>query len=493
LNVLTKDERERKGCFFTPKIWVELSQKYIADVFGENWQDEFYVWDCAAGTGNLLARLTNKCNVWASTLDKADVDVIHNKIENGANLLKKHCFQFDFLNDEFEKLPKRLRDIIKKTPEKLIVYINPPYAEATNASTISKTGQHKTGVATGNKTYIKYADKLGKARNELFAQFLARIYFEIPGCKICEFSTQKALIAPAFKDFRSFFFSELKKCFVVPANTFENVKGKFPIGFKIWDTKEKKLFETIAVDVYDANGCYKAKKTYCNGQNYKYINDFIKEYTDKSDNVSAKLCYVGNDFQHNNIVRIYSPSKKNVAHDVVFNITSNNIKPASVYFAVRKAIPANWLNDRDQFLHPNDKWEKDTEFQNDCFVFTLFHNNNNISSKLGTNHWLPFTENNFIASFIKGLDFSAEALAVFDAGRKLWRYYHSKVNVNASYYDIREFFQGRNDKGKMNSKSADAKYNFLVKKLREKMKALAKKIEPKIYEYGFLSNLAYNE
>src|SRR5207253_1418875 len=63
--LVPQDVRERKGSFFTPQIWVELSQKYITNVLGEDWQDEFYVWDCAAGTGNLLTGLTNKYNVWA--------------------------------------------------------------------------------------------------------------------------------------------------------------------------------------------------------------------------------------------------------------------------------------------------------------------------------------------------------------------------------------------------------------------------------------------
>ena len=64
--------------------------------------------------------------------------------------------------------------------------------------------------------------------------------------------------------------------------------------------------------------------------------------------------------------------------------------------------------------------------------------------------------------------FSEESKAVFDAGRELWKYYHSKpfVNVNASFYDIREYFQGRNDKGRMNSKSDDEKYMELIGKLR---------------------------
>lgn len=115
--LVPQDVRERKGSFFTPQIWVELSQKYLTDLLGKDWQDEYYIWDCAAGTGNLLAGLTNKYNIWASTLDKADVEVMHDRIKNGANLLDDHVFQFDFLNDEFSRLPQPIQDIIND-PEK---------------------------------------------------------------------------------------------------------------------------------------------------------------------------------------------------------------------------------------------------------------------------------------------------------------------------------------------------------------------------------------
>jgi hypothetical protein len=104
-----------------------------------------------------------------------------------------------------------------------------------------------------------------------------------------------------------------------------------------------------------------------------------------------------------------------------------------------------------------------------------------------------------------GLVFSEEAQAVFDAGRKLWKYYHEHpstssgyatssgcggeskpYNVNASLYDIREHFQGRNDKGRMNSKSDDATYMELIGNLRAQLAILADAIKPKVYEYGFL-------
>jgi hypothetical protein len=544
--LVPQDIRERKGSFYTPKIWVELSQKYIADVLGEDWQDNYCVWDCAAGTGNLLAGLTNKYNIWASTLDKADVDVMRDRIENGANLLDDHVFQFDFLNDDFKKLPKGLRDIIndEKRRKKLIVYINPPYAEATSTATRVGTKKNKTGVATRNKTSVKFFDKTGKARNEIFAHFMSRIYFELHGCKIGEFSTQKALIAPNFKDFRNFFLAKLKKCFIVPANTFDNVKGQFPIGFKVWDTADEKLFKTASVDVFDVNGNYIGKKTYRAERGCKYINDWIKPFNGvASVDTIAKLCYAGNDFQNSNKVQICSSTKKIIAHDVVFNIARNNLIQASIYFAVRHCIPATWLNDRDQFLYPNDGWKTDTIFQNDCLACTLFHSQNNISSKHGVNHWIPFAEydvgakNNFDSDFktdfIAGKGetdyvlaepaslfygsffdtdgggsggggghkpktrfdsaqrprkFSKSAQNVFKAGEELWRHYHAQPNAagNASYYDIREHFQGRNAKGIMNSKSGDERYNELIDALRAALKVLAEKIEPKVYEYEFL-------
>jgi hypothetical protein len=62
----------------------------------------------------------------------------------------------------------------------------------------------------------------------------------------------------------------------------------------------------------------------------------------------------------------------------------------------------------------------------------------------------------------------------------------SGINVNASFYDIREYFQGRDDKGRMNCSSDDERYNDLILKLRIELKELAKQIEPKIYKYVFL-------
>ena len=56
--------------------------------------------------------------------------------------------------------------------------------------------------------------------------------------------------------------------------------------------------------------------------------------------------------------------------------------------------------------------------------------------------------------------------------------------------DIRLHFQGSTvdakGKAKMNPSSADETYTSLLASLRSAMKRLAKQIEPKVYEYGFL-------
>ena len=241
--LVPQDIRERKGAFFTPRKWVELSQKYLTDYLGENWQDDYFIWDCAAGTGNLLAGLNNKYNIYASTLDQADVNVMHERIDHGANLLKNHVFQFDFLNDDFTKLPLSLQDIINDAEKrkKLVIYINPPYAESGNKEVLSGKGKNKSEVAL-SKTYDKYQSIIGTATRELFTQFLARIYAEIPSSKIANFSTLKNLQSTNFSRFRDFFQASLESVFLVPADTFDNVKGQFPIGFFIWNTEKKRNF-----------------------------------------------------------------------------------------------------------------------------------------------------------------------------------------------------------------------------------------------------------
>ncbi len=393
--LVPQDVRERKGSFFTPQIWVEKAQETLAEVLGENWQDEYDIWDCAAGTGNLLAGLQNKYRIWASTLDQADVEVMKERIKNGANLLESHVFRFDFLNGSFDDLPDSLKAIVNDSErrKKLVVFINPPYAEAASATTRTGTGANKVGVSTEISLNGKYKLLIGAAANELFALFLLRIARDIQGCILGQFSTLKHVLAPNFAAFRKVFSAELKRAFLVPANTFDNVSGKFPIGFLVWRTGVNKVFKNAEVDCFDANGIFFQKKHLESVSRDSVINSWLHCFTRSTNCTIGWLRFVPNDFQNNQGVYLtLAPKESDLQESRVATITKTNFLVTTIYLAVRHCIEADWLNNRDQFLWPADSWKADYVFQLDCLIYTLFHGQNRISCKAGVNHWIPFAE-----------------------------------------------------------------------------------------------------
>ncbi|GAA9207842.1 hypothetical protein BTM369_13280 [Helicobacter pylori] len=527
--LVPSDVRERKGAFFTPKIWVEKSQEYLAKALGQDYQEDYIIWDCAGGTGNLLNGLTNKANCFLSTLDSNDVAIVKElAAANKLNLLENHVFQFDFLNDDFKKAPKSLQEILndKEKRKKLIIYINPPYAEAGNKAKMSGTGEHKAKVARNNKTHETYKDFLGSGANELFAQFFMRIYKELDGCIMASFSKLKYLNSSNFKKFREVFKAKFLEGFMVPADSFDNVKGQFPIGFLVWDTATPPLKPTNALnlEVFDSRGEFLGYKNIVN-ENVKNIHMWLKQ-KEKIENMEI-LGYIDTptpDFQGSPSVAIINNKNSSKRHSVYFAIASSNILFGSVFFSIRHCIKATWQNDRDQFYAPyDDAFQDDSEFKNNCLIFMLFHTQNRITTTQGTNHFIPFSEtevnakerysSHALLDFLKGkikeggdslflnakkenkpLEFSLCASRVFDAGKEIYRYYHKQAstnrpyNANASLYDIKEFFQGRNAQGKLNlpAKAKDEYYKQLYANLQDALKDLAKEIQPKVYEYGFL-------
>ncbi|EAI8156976.1 hypothetical protein CS779_02195 [Campylobacter upsaliensis] len=560
--LVPSDIRERKGAFFTPQIWVGKAQNYLAKALGENYQSEYYIWDLAAGTGNLLANLTESHRLYASTLDKADVEIMQElSSKNALHLLPKHIFQFDFLNDEFfdticekhqkeglnfadekcekcqkSKVPNSLQEILKDEAKRkrLIIFINPPYAEAGTTAQTTGTGKNKDGVALGNATYERYKDSMGKASNELFAQFFFRIYKEIPHCHLAAFSTLKYVNSSNFIKFRETFQAKFLKGFIAPAYTFDNVKGNFPIGFLIWNLAQPQAIKNITLDIFNDSGAGLGKKKFYTMQNTTAnIGKWIAGYRIKNPPLHLAMLNSGRvDFQNQKLVYI----KHYVGDEShALTLTLTNLIPCAVFFAVRHCIPHTWINHNDQFLNPNKKWEKDTEFQNDCLIFMLFHRKNRITCKEGINHFIPFSEkelnaaealeSHFMLEFIQGkikisnkkkkgqqefnfqsdeledtfiptkpLEFSHEAKEVFKAAKELFKHYHEQAkdetnyNPNAALYDIKAHFQGFNDKGKMNppQKAKDEAYKDKLGELNYALKNLAKKIEVKVYEYEFL-------
>ena len=527
--------RQYQGAFFTPPQWVQKSQEYLAAELGDNWQQEYYVWDCCAGTGNLLYGLTEKHRVWASDLSSGFVQVMKERIrENSLNLYDDHVFTFDFLNDPFSNLPQGLQNVINDPEErkKLVIYINPPFVEAADQKTVQSTGENKKDVAVSTIAYKKYAPNIGIAARELFAQFFARISEELQGVVLGNFCTLKILQGPSFSKFRDFFHAKLCNMFVVPSYTFDNVDGRFPVGFFIWDTSTKELFQEYEALIFNAADVCCGKRLFLSPDRKRTINDWIKDTRNRENAkkigfMSAKGC----DFQNQDYTYIVN-SKELLPHPRGSWVEDTNLLEICIYYAVRHSVRQDWMNNQDQFFAPL-KTDFDEEFITNCLVYTLFSEKNIIQNKNGTNHWIPFEEkevgarevykSHFMTEFISGkkrpastqnvegelfedyksdriscgnapLKFSEEAKAVLDAAKQLWIYYHEQVKPepNASLYDIRSHFQGTKidakGKEKMNDGSDDEKYTNLLNRLKYNMNSLEQQIIPKVYEYGFLLN-----
>lgn len=528
--LVPEDKRAYDGAYYTPRIWVEKAHLTLHEVLGDCWQDDYYVWDCAAGSGNLLRGLANPYRVYASTDIQGDVDRMHSAIANhDLNLKEQHVFQFDFLNDDLlgPKVPDSLKEIIAEPEQrrKLVVLINPPWAEAGDKDTVKGTGTNKKDVALKYRTYDLYKDRIGIAAREVYVQFFFHIYTELSGCILAEFSKLKHLTAPNFEGFRNAFQAHLfGPKFVVPSKSFENVPGSFPVGFFVWDTSLPERFSGTEAEFLDKDGnslgvkrivCYDGRRT---------INDWMIATRARGGSKIGFMNAKGADFQNQNY-NFFINDKSLLPHPRGTEVTDENFLEACVYYAVVHSMKDNWINDRDLFLEPDPHWFDDKEFLTDCIVYTLF--SNRIRHSDGTNHWIPFGEEEvgsperFSSHTVRDLitrpgalvpatrdagslfgevdaredagwfplsTVSAEAGAVFGTGRKIWEYYLAQpgVDVNASFYDISARFQGTKANGELSGRSDDPVYEPLRKELGRAKRVLERKIAPKVFEHGFL-------
>ena len=224
--------RRKQGEFFTPTIWVDKAHEYIASVYGDDWKEKYVVWDPAWGTGNLTRDYKFK-ELYVSTLNQSDIDTA-NQMGYNPEATK---FQYDFLNDDYHKLPKGLCNAIEEDRQ-IIVLMNPPYA--TNVDYAKKIGQHKSGTNDTLIRKIMSKNEMGRCTEQLYAQFLYKITTIGGNLHISLFSPPLFLSGKSFDKFRPFFLKnyDFMKGFMMDAANFADVKS-WGLTFSIF---QKKLF-----------------------------------------------------------------------------------------------------------------------------------------------------------------------------------------------------------------------------------------------------------
>ena len=544
-SLIPVDERTFKGAYYTPLPVVDKAYDLLEKTLGANWQRDYYVWDMCCGVGNLEAKHGNHRHLFMSTLDEEDVNIMKAaKICVGAER-----FQYDYLNDDItdngeidysltDKIPQSLRDVIRDANEgkkKLLVLINPPYAEATSSDNASKgvgTDASKTGVAK-TKFAEKGMDEFGKASNELFTQFVARISKEIPGATLAMFSTLKYLNAQTLDVFRNKWNARFLDGFIVRCKMFDGLKGDFPIGFLIWKTLNKNsAFPTeVSCEIINENIDAIGRKLFYNIPTERYLTNWIERLkpnkivcvplknaitpgtatkdlrgTRWCDNAIAYFWCNSNDMQQACTRTALFSSGFNGGHGLY--VTENNLWQVAVVFMARCIIEHTWVNHNDQFLIPVEPLNDD--FKNDCLIYMLFNSKNLTASANDlewnnrkwniVNHFIPFTEaevgapdrfeSDFMVRYMEGKIFSPEAQGVLDEGKKIWQAYfkqsfnhkiREEFKLNRSdvgWYQIRMALKAQNDTGNaipVNFEPFESAYKVLSEKLR-----------PQVYTYGFL-------
>ena len=537
-SLIPLDERSFKWAYYTPLHVVDKAYDKLTETLGANWQKEYIVWDMCCGVGNLEVKHGNPRNIYMSTLDQADVDVM----KATKTCVGAERFQYDYLNDDItddgridysltNKIPAWLRKAIAEG-KKILVLINPPYAESGEGGWLwNKLWVAKTKLAE------KCMEKYGKASNELFVQFLVRIQKELPNATLAIFSTLKYVNASNFEQFRKTWDSDYLAGFIVHSKAFDWIKWDFPIGFLIWQTSHGdgtlSQIGEITCEVFDKNTKPIGEKKFYNLPNDTFLSQWIirpkankedvislsnaitptKTMTGSkkwSDNAIAHFVCDSNDFQ--NAIKYTSifSSAQWIWHKWSIYITSENLWQAAIVFSVRRLIKPTWINDRDQFLQPTG--ELTEEFKNDCLIWMLFNGSNLTASANDlewnnrkwsiVNHFIPFAEeevgsperfeSDFMVQYLADKTLSPEAIAVMDEWRKLWQAYFSQVDTHTvreeyklnradvGWYQIRNALKKRNESGDGVPVSFSA--------FEEAYKVLSDKLRPMVYELGFLKN-----
>lgn len=542
-SLIPLDERSFKGAYYTPLAVVDKAYDKLSETLGKNWQRDYIVWDMCCGVGNLEVKHSNPRNIYMSTLDQADIDVM----KATKTCVAAQRFQYDYLNDDItddgkidyslsNKVPTGLRAAIA-AGKKILVLINPPYAEAANAENVKvdggKNAESKLGVS---KTRVAATmDKQGYAARELFVQFLVRIAKELPTATVAIFSKLKYVNAPNFDKFRDDWNARFLSGFVVHSQSFDGLKGNFPIGFLIWTTDQratkKQAIVEISTEVLDKNANAIGEKCFYNLPNEQLLSSWIvrarsndvdalplKNAISPTTNtkdvrgtkwaegaIGSMICK-GSDLQNAGTQTALLSSGYCSAGG--FFVTDKNLWQSAIVFSVRRLIKQTWLNDRDQFLKPTEPLTG--EFKMDCLIWMLFNGSNLTASADGlewngktwslVNHFIPFTEtevgapdrfeSDFMVQYLADKTLSVEAQTVLNAGRTLWKSYFEYKDVrtvrdeyklnrpDVGWYQIRNALKARNASGDT------VPVNFTP--FETAYQALTEKLQPQVFSLGFL-------
>ena len=531
--------RRNKGEFYTPTLFVDYAHDMISKQFGEDWKENYVVWDNSCGSKNLTRDYHFK-ELYCSTLEQAELDISAHYNKEATS------FQFDFLNDSLDKLPKGLLEAFEQN-KPIIFFMNPPYARNTGSN--NGIGTSESVCKTRINEQMKQ-DKIGACSANLYAQFIYRIMmikrkYNLTNIHIAMFTPTLYLSGGSWKGFRKEFFNDFtyRDGCTFRASHFADVADNWGIAFSIWlngKTFVTDYFNHELVDIDGDGGIAKiGEKVIYNIDNKESGNDFIGDCNDKSldlpsfssaliickrDGIKVNQDYLGTFCSFaNNIdknaqnVAIFS-GIGNIGNGKIHVILPDNFTRCTSLFAARRLVQKTWINWADEYMKPNTEHPLWQEFENDSIIYSLFENKSNQSSLRQVEYkgklwdikneffWMSREEmmslanengndhcyqdanvssDRYVYNLLQGITLSEEAQAVLDKACELVR---KTFKYRMMFDEDNENYQINNwDCGWYQIKALAKEYaKEDFEELKVLYKKLADKMLPMVYEVGFL-------
>ena len=417
--LLVDTERRFSGDFWTPPRWVDKAHEYIEAALGEDWKDEYVVYDPAAGALNLTRDyLFNE--LYSSTLFQEELDIAADYNPEATK------FQYDFLNDDMqlhdpdmtgEKALELARDGELKMPLELVeamaanrpivFFANPPYGQA-------GSGQGRTHKAGVNNTAVGgLMDGMGHARMELYTQFiwrtkeLAKVFGYTADFHFFYFTSAKFLPSPSFGKFKEELFSEFtfRDGFMMNAGEFSGTSSVWGVifnHFEIGGTNQREFDYTV---LESDNDMSISKISDWRGRSVskgETISDWFADIPlpkevdteapltgngfDKSKRKDSR-CKIKNEwigYLLNDGNTINRSEKYVSSYSMGYQgangrtITPANLTRSAVTFSIRRAVYEKYEADNQLWFHWEDNFTRPPEslltpnFVADCMVYSLF-------------------------------------------------------------------------------------------------------------------------
>ena len=534
--------RRNKGEFYTPTLFVDYAHDMISKQFGEDWKENYVVWDNSCGSKNLTRDYRFK-ELYCSTLEQAELDISAHYNKEATS------FQFDFLNDSLDKLPKGLLEAFEQN-KPIIIFMNPPYATAAS-------GKGKEGKSNVSNTMVyneMISNKIGAASQNLYLQFIYRVMmikkqYNLTNIHIGLFCPLNFLSGANRKMFRSAFFKDFvyNSGVLFKASHFADVADTWGIGFSIWNSgvnTDNSNFNYTLIDNVDGEIKVIGKKVVYNIDNDKKASDWLrtelKEIKEKKvlfphlsnplrvvekenqsilPNSIGGFCSLGNNINENTqgVVLVSAIQTRGTAC-ITNSVIPQNFNKVVSLFSARKLVESNWTNSQDEYLAPNTEHPKYKGFVNDSVVFSLFNSHSQQSSLRQVEYkgklwdikneffWMSREEmmslanengndhcyqdanvssDRYVYNLLQGITLSEEAQAVLDKACELVR---KTFKYRMMFDEDNENYQINNwDCGWYQIKALAKEYaKEDLEEFKVLYKKLADKMLPMVYEVGFL-------